>query len=190
VSSPEQVHDELIRLYAKSDDPWAFRSSWYERRKYALTLASLPRERYVSGYEPGCSIGVLTRLLAERCDALVGSDLIPHAVDAARALTADTPHVRIVQLDTPREWPAGAFDLIVLSELAYFLKPANVAELGRRTGASARPGAHIVAVHWRGTIDEWALPANEAHDLICETGGLRRISRYEEERFLLEVFER
>jgi hypothetical protein len=95
-----------------------------------------------------------------------------------------------VQLDTPRDWPAETFDLIVLSELAYFLTPTNVAELGYRTGASARPGAHVVAVHWRGAIDEWALPADEAHRLICESGGLRRISRYQEERFLLEVFER
>jgi hypothetical protein len=190
MSSPEHVHDELTRLYAESDDPWAFRTSWYERRKYALTLASLPRERYASGYEPGCSIGVLTQLLANRCDAFVGSDLIPGAVEAARAQTADSPHVEVIQLDSPREWPAGTFDLIVLSEIAYFLTPTNVAELGRRAGASGRPGAHVIAVHWRGAIDDWALPADEAHGLICESGGLHRISRYEDERFLLEVFER
>ncbi len=28
-------------LYAGNDDPWAFRTRWYERRKRELTLASL-----------------------------------------------------------------------------------------------------------------------------------------------------
>ena len=77
------TQDKLTRLYDESPDPWGFETSWYERRKYALTLASLPRERYTSAYEPGCSIGVLTRLLADRCDSLLASDIIPRAVEAA-----------------------------------------------------------------------------------------------------------
>ena len=33
-------------MYARSDDPWGFTSRWYERRKYAISLAMLPQERY------------------------------------------------------------------------------------------------------------------------------------------------
>ena len=184
------VRDELTRLYDASPDPWAFETSWYEQRKYALTLASLPRERYASAYEPGCSIGVLTRLLAGRCDSLLASDLITRAVEAARSRVRDLGNVRVEQLDTPREWPDGSFDLIVLSELAYFLQPPEVVELARRTGASLVAGGNVVAVHWRGPIDAWAVPAEQAHALLREPGGLRSIAQHREKEFLLEVFER
>ena len=67
-------------LYEGSSDPWDLRSAWYERRKYAITVAALPRERYRSGLEPGCSIGELTRLLAARCDRLLAFDFAESAV--------------------------------------------------------------------------------------------------------------
>ena len=69
------LHDELVRMYDESDDPWDFETSWYERRMSAITLASLPRRRYRSAYEPGCSIGVLTGCLRTVCDALLGSEI-------------------------------------------------------------------------------------------------------------------
>jgi len=43
---------------AGGDDPWGFTHRWYERRKRALTLASLPRERFARAFEPGCSVGL------------------------------------------------------------------------------------------------------------------------------------
>jgi protein-L-isoaspartate O-methyltransferase len=184
------THDKLTRLYDESSDPWGFETSWYERRKYALTLASLPCERYASAYEPGCSIGVLTRLLADRCDSLLASELIPRAVETARRRVAQLAHVRVERLDTPNEWPEGRFDLIVLSELAYFLQPADVVELARRTGASLAEGGTVVAVHWRGQIDEWALPAEQAHAILRETGELSSVVQHLEPEFLLEVFRR
>ena len=52
-------------MYAESPDPWGFRTRWYEERKFALTMAALPRRRYRRVFEPGCSVGMLTRLLAE-----------------------------------------------------------------------------------------------------------------------------
>ena len=53
--------------YADSVDPWQLEARWYERRKYAITLALLPYPRYRHAFEPGCSIGVLTEHLTRRC---------------------------------------------------------------------------------------------------------------------------
>ena len=69
-------------LYAADGDPWRFVSSPYELGKYAHTIATLPEARYHNALEIGCSIGVLTFELAQRCDRLL-------AVDAA-----ETPLVR------------------------------------------------------------------------------------------------
>ena len=80
------------RMYANSDDPWHLAENPYEQRKYALTVASLPRERYRRGFEPGCSIGLLTALLAPRCEELVATDPVPEPLVAARA-RVPAPHV-------------------------------------------------------------------------------------------------
>ena len=52
------------RMYATSADPWQLQARWYERRKYAITLALLPYPRYRHAFEPGCSISVLTEMLS------------------------------------------------------------------------------------------------------------------------------
>ena len=61
--------EHFRRLYARSADPWGFRTSGYEQEKYRRTIAALGERRFRSGFEPGCSIGVLTRMLATRCGA-------------------------------------------------------------------------------------------------------------------------
>jgi hypothetical protein len=46
-------------MYRAAADPWGFEDRWYERRKYAISLALLPAERYCRTSEPGCSIGAV-----------------------------------------------------------------------------------------------------------------------------------
>jgi len=76
--SPLAMHDAyFVRMYATDPDPWGFDSSWYEQRKYALTLAALPERRYERAVEPGCANGALTALLADTTRAVVrGSQAI------------------------------------------------------------------------------------------------------------------
>ncbi|AMK31263.1 Methyltransferase type 12 [Pseudomonas putida] len=70
-------------LYADNDDPWAFRTRWYERRKRDLALASLPRQYYERVFEPACANGELSILLSERCAELLCQDIDPTAVALA-----------------------------------------------------------------------------------------------------------
>ena len=95
-------------MYQGAADPWGFEDRWYERRKYAVSLALLPAVRYRSAFEPGCSIGVLTRMLAGRCTALLSCDVAVAAVRAAARRTADLPQVRVEQRELPRGWPAAS----------------------------------------------------------------------------------
>ena len=87
-------------MYEAAADPWGFEGRWYERRKYAIALAMLPAERYRAAFEPGCSIGVLTRMLAPRCGTLLACDLAAAAVKAAVGRTSDLPQVREVYIRT------------------------------------------------------------------------------------------
>ncbi|MEL6062574.1 MULTISPECIES: class I SAM-dependent DNA methyltransferase [unclassified Methylobacterium] len=145
--------DYFAGIYASDPDPWRFTSSAYERDKYAATLAALPRARYRSAFEPACSIGVFTRALAERCDRLLAVDLVPAAVEAARARCADRPNVEIRQGAMPADWPEGRFDLMVLSEFLYFLGPSDLTALVRRAGEAIEPGGDLILVHWLGVTD-------------------------------------
>ena len=122
-----------------SADPWAFRTSAYEQEKYRRTIAALGERRFRSGFEPGCSIGVLTRMLARRCDALLAADIVEEPLHTARRYAADLPWVRFARLRIPAEWPDGRFDLIVLSEVLYFLSPRDIATVAARVLDSARP---------------------------------------------------
>ena len=155
--------------YADSADPWHLATSEYERAKYAATLAALPRSRYASAVEVGCSIGVLTRALAERCDSLLGLDVVDQALEQARERNRDLAHVRFARAQVPGDWPDGSFDLIVLSEVVYFLDPGDVGRLVGRVRESMLPGGTVVLVHWTG-VTHYPLSGDEAAEAFMAAG--------------------
>ena len=148
-------------IYERDPDPWRFRTSEYERAKYDATLAALPRPRHRRALEVGCSLGVLTRDLAGRCDALLAVDAAERPLAAARAACADLPHVRFGRARVPDEWPDGAFDLILLSEVVYYLDRADVSRLAERVRGGLAPGGDCLLVHWTGDTD-YPLSGDEA----------------------------
>ena len=142
--------DYFDGLYAEKPDPWNFESSVYEHGKYTLTLAALPLPRYRSALEVGCSIGVLTRRLALRCDKLLAVDLAAAALAQAQARCADLPHVSFRTMVAPKEWPDEKFDLVMLSEVVYYFDAGDVGRLAARVASSLLPNGTIVLVHWLG----------------------------------------
>jgi LmbE family N-acetylglucosaminyl deacetylase len=108
-------------VHARDEDPWHYTSSWYEHRKRTLTLAALPAGSYAAGLEIGCSIGTLSAELAPRCGRFLAVDASSTAVDRAARRLAHLPAARTRHLTVPNEWPDGSFDLIVVSEVGYYL---------------------------------------------------------------------
>jgi SAM-dependent methyltransferase len=176
------------RLYDRDPDPWGFESRWYEQRKYAVTVASLPRPRYRRGLEVGCSVGVLTLLLAERCASLLAVDVADGAVEAARRRLADLAHVSVERRALPGDWPPGTFDLVVLSEVGYYLAADDLRGLLHAATAALDPDGAVVAVHWRHEVADYPLRGDDVQAAVAATPGLQRLLRHEEADFLLEVF--
>ena len=177
-------------MYAASPDPWSFETRWYDNRKHTLTVAALPRARYRSAFEPGCSTGMLTARLAPRCDALLAVDAVGSAVATTARRLAGQPHVTVAEARLPHDWPDRTFDLIVLSELGYYFDDEDLDTLVNRTLAGLEPGGDLVAVHWRRPVAEHARPGDEVHARLAATAGLERTARHEEADFLLEVYAR
>jgi SAM-dependent methyltransferase len=176
-------------MYSGSDDPWQFDTRWYERRKYAQTVAALRKPRYRRAFEPGCSVGVLTELLAQRCEHLLAVDISAQAVSSARVRLAGYNHVTVDEWTMP-DWPAGPFDLVVLSEVGYYLDPDDLTVMLGSAVASVEPAGDLVAVHWRHPVSDYPQTGDAVHAAIAAQPGLERACRHEEEDFLLEVFAR
>lgn len=185
---PSWPRQTFEALYAASDDPWNFLTSDYEREKYRLTLASLGRRRFGSALEAGCSIGVLTRVLSERCDRLLAFDFAGDAVAAARARCAGRPGVRIEQRRLPDDWPGGRFDLIVLSEVLYFLDATDLRQAARRCAMSIRGSGVILLVNWTGTTNTPQTGDRAATQFIALLRGtLAKVHRLRRPGFRIDV---
>lgn len=186
----EQAATHFDMAYAAVEDPWSARTSRYERRKRDVLLSGLPRERYANGWEPGCSLGVLTVELARRCEHLEASDVSARAVAAARRATQalDSVAVTCARLpDDPPPYGPGECDLVVLSEVLYYLAAADrraVLALARRLLA---PGGHLVVMHWRGHPYDAHCSGEQANEEATTVG--RHLVHHVDERFVLDVFE-
>jgi SAM-dependent methyltransferase len=175
-------------MYQAAADPWGFEEQWYEQRKYAITLALLPARRYRRALEPGCSIGVFTRMLARRCDVLLSCDLAAAAVRAAARRTRDLPQARVEQRDIARQWPSGRFDLVVFSEILYYFGDHDLEQVLDRAVAALEPDGTLLAVHWRHPVADYPRSGDDAHRALAARPGLARLVVHAEPDFLAEVY--
>jgi cyclopropane fatty-acyl-phospholipid synthase-like methyltransferase len=168
-------------LYAADPDPWRFSTSAYEREKYDATLAALPA-RIGSAFEIGCSIGVLTRRLAERCETLLAVDVAKTALADAQRRCTDQANVTIARMQIPREWPAGHVDAILFSEVLYYLSFDDLMRTAARARASFAPGGHALLVHYTLPTDYPVSGDAAANGFIAASGFTpilqRRTARY------------
>jgi SAM-dependent methyltransferase len=155
----------FAQIYQTNLDPWNFETSRYEREKYLASLAALPLERYGRGFEVGGSIGVLTRMLADRCDRLLSIDVSSIAQGRAQVRCADQSQVEFQIMQFPGETPNQTFDLIVLSEVGYYLSEKDLLIARDWIVNALRPGGHLLLVHWTPLVEEYPLTGDEVHDL-------------------------
>jgi cyclopropane fatty-acyl-phospholipid synthase-like methyltransferase len=140
--------EHFQRIYDASQDPWNYQNSDYEKAKRDATVAALDGRRFRSGLEVGCSIGELTHRLAACCDRLLGVDFIDNALAVARGRCADQPGVSFRNVRVPHEWPEGRFDLIVLSEVLYFLSPEDSLTLAALCRRCLATDGVMLLVNW------------------------------------------
>ncbi len=181
-------------VYKASEDPWSFTSSEYEREKYAATLAALPKARYASAFEIGCSIGVLSAGLAPRCEALLAVDVSETPLRAARERLASFPQVTIRQMSVPAEFPTGPFDLILFSEVGYYFSLPDLERVRGLIIERLRPGGHLVMVHWTPFVPDYPLTGDRVHEAFLALAShgqpLTHLSGQRAEKYRLDVFEK
>ena len=155
--------------YQASPDPWCFATSVYEQRRYATTLGSLQRAAYQTAFEPGCSVGELTALLAPRCRRVVATDLAPTAVARARTRCRHLDNVFVQVAAGATDVPDEPLDLIVFSEIGYYFDSETLRSYAAALAARLQPGGEFIAVHWLGHSRDHILHGDAVHDCLLTT---------------------
>jgi SAM-dependent methyltransferase len=195
MNSPSQTSAQHFQqLYQQDADPWKVRQRWYEHRKRNVVLACLPDQRYRRAFEPACGNGELTAALAQRAEHLTASDMSPEAVRLTRQRllrehASDASRVTLECQRMPDEWPEDAsFDLIVISEMLYYLRQPELLRLRQRCIDSLAPGGALLLCHWRRPFNDRLIDTDEAHALFDEPRALHHLARHAEDDFLLDVW--
>lgn len=133
--------------FQDNPDPWDYATSPFEAHKRRVLRLACGSRTYGRGLELACANGETTKVLAPLCQKLLAVDGSPTAIKEAQRRTQHLPNVQTALALLPDDIPHRQFDLIVASEIFYYLAPAALDRLlGRLWGALA-PGGRIVCLH-------------------------------------------
>jgi hypothetical protein len=90
-------------------------------------------------------------------------------------------------LDSP--WPQGHFDLVMLSEVGYYLSAETLRAVFDRECPRLAPGATVMAAHWRHRVAEYPLSGDQTNDIVAATEGLHHVAGYRDEDMVIDVFD-
>jgi cyclopropane fatty-acyl-phospholipid synthase-like methyltransferase len=181
---------EFDRRYQDEGDPWAYCTSDYEHAKYEATLHACGPGPFADALELGGSIGVFSAMLAPHCARLTTIDFAPSAVQTARQRLAPYPRAEALLGEIPAAIPDGPFDLIVASEVLYYLENEALAETINKLEHVLAPGGRMVAVHWRPAGPERPFTAADVHSRLTQLPWLRTAEDGSTENYLLHAMVR
>ena len=183
--------DYFEQMYRQDPDPWDFETSDYEALKYQTTIDALPH-RYRNALEIGGSIGVLTQKLAPYCDSLLSIDVSETAQQKAIARCHDLSQVRFKIAQVPQDFPDEMLDLILVSEVGYYLSWTDLKRTQQLILERLKSGGHLLLVHWTLYAKDYPLTGDEVHESFLQLPGtdLKHLQGLRKERYRLDLFER
>jgi SAM-dependent methyltransferase len=185
-------------LYRILHDPWSAGVPHYryQPHKYQVMLSLLPQRTYHRALDIGCGLGIFSRLLAQRCNQLLGIDISQWAVDSAARASSAVPNVQFRQADLLKmdAVALGQFDLVVLADTIYYLP-----DLSQRALQSAReqvlqtlaPGGTLMLVdHYFFRLDSHSRLTRTIHDCFRSRNSMRLVREHQRPFYLVSVLER
>ena len=178
--------------YAETPDLFHLGGDERQLARYEFLLEALGDRPLGRTLELGCSVGVLTAMLADRADSLTATDISEVVLETARERLRAAGHegVELRQADLPDGVPEGPFDTIVASELLYYLRADEVAEAAARLAAALAPGGRLLTAHTRGYFPKHAISADHAARLVGRARELRSVGRWSGSELRVDLLER
>jgi 2-polyprenyl-3-methyl-5-hydroxy-6-metoxy-1,4-benzoquinol methylase len=151
--------------FYEQEDPFDFDSNPYETQKYATTLDLLKGEHFDNALEIGAAEGTFTEKLAPLCISLLAIEMAEPAVKRARERLKKFSHVTFSQAALPHQMPSGPFDLIVASDVLYYLPHDVMTASLDAIEAELMPGGIFFAIHYMGDFGQ-PMNGREVHDIM------------------------
>lgn len=192
-------------LYRDHSDPWEYQTRWYEKRKRDMCLAALPQDDYAYAIELGCGNGVFSELLAGRCLSLLSIDGNQKAVKLAKQRLINHTHIEVVQGVIPHALADGSsinnqtYDLIVISEILYYLPLADINKVITWIEHSLALDGTLLCCHWRYEIEGFVMTGQTVHQRLQQafnkenkesTVAFTHQSQIVDSDFLLDIWQR
>ena len=187
----------LEAIYAADPDPWCSASPQYkyQSRKYEVLVSLLPKRPYRRALDLGCGTGILSGVLVEIADQVLGVDISPSAVALARVRHADCANLTFAAHDLltlPASFD-GAFDLVVVADVLYYLSPLDDALLQSLSARIARllspHGICLLANHYVLRFDPDSRRSRRIHAAFRAATGLVLRESYRRPFYLVDLFE-
>jgi len=197
ISAAGQRH-QFESLFARGDDPWRYTSA-YEQEKYERTLSLLPIEPARCALELACAEGHFTTQLAPRVGSLVAADISEIALERAAIRCRGLGNVTFRHLDLVADELPGVFDLLVVSEVLYYVGDREALRaIARKMAGALTPGGHLVTAHAHVLADDadrtgfdWDVPfgARVIVDELSSVPGLRLVKELRTPLYRIACFQ-
>jgi len=193
----DQHHFETV--FHATRDPWRYATP-FEQLKYEQTLALLPAGPIERALELACAEGVFTAQLAPRVGSLLASDISRIALDRAAERCRAMANVAFARLDFIRDPLPAPFDVIVCSEVLYYVSDQGALEaVARKVAGALRPGGHLLTTHCSVVGDDpaspgldWDVPfgARRIGEILASTRVLRLVKELRTPLYRVQLFRR
>lgn len=133
-------------------------------------------------------------MLASRCGALLSVDASELPLKTARARLAPYKQVTVRQMSIPGEFPEGEFDLILLSEVGYYLAMEDLQRARQQMLDQLTRDGHLLLVHWTPVVHDYPLTGDQVHDEFMKMAGpdkpLKHLLGQRGETYRLDLFQK
>lgn len=184
--------DYFKKVYDANDDPWNFETSEYEARKYNATIQALPKTKYKNALEIGCSIGVLTKMLAEKCENLLSTDVSQIALDKAIERCKNINNITFLKAKFPEDLAQEKFDLVIVSEVAYYLSNEDWQIAMNKFLKIIPVNGHILLCHWLPEVHDYPQTGDQVHNSFAKfmDRKMKNVFNTREENYRIDVWEK
>lgn len=167
LAPPLTQPDFFDTFYDSGVDPFGFDVNPNEQLKFRRTLEVCGEGSFGRVLEIGCAIGSFTELIAPRATDVLAIDVSASAIKQAAQRLSQQSHVRLETRNLPAEFPDGRFDLVIASDVLYYLPVEDLLICLGQIEAALETGGSLVAAHYVPRVGT-LLHGNEVHDLLNE----------------------
>lgn len=181
--------------YSKRD-PYLTTSNNREIEKLEITFNSIKGHNYKHILDIGCGEGYLIEKLLPIADMVTIIDISRLSINRARNRIGKRENIKFIREDILRFDTQERFDLIICSEVLFYLQVPDIISLANKIVKWLLPGGHLLLVHVyganedKGGIPLKAIGAKTIHPIFINRQELLTLRHEEHLFFALTLLER